>query len=99
MAEDKILEEISELKKLTLLGVKEALTLDDVSVMTGLSKSHIYKLTASKLIPFYKPNNKNLFFSKKEVEAWMLQGRVNTNTEAEQQAIAYCVANEKGGIK
>lgn len=29
----------------------------------------------------------------------MLQGRVNTKTEAEQQAIAYCVANEKGGIK
>ena len=99
MAEDRILQEISELKKLTLLGVKEALTLDDVSIITGLSKSHIYKLTASKLIPCYKPNNKNLFFSKKEVEEWMLQGRVNTKTEAEQQAIAYCVANEKGGIK
>ena len=40
----------------TLLATKTVLTVDDVATLTGLSKSHIYKLTYSHQIPHYKPS-------------------------------------------
>lgn len=97
--DDKIIEELAAIKKYSLLAAKTVLTLDDVVLLTGLSKSHLYKLTCSRAIPHYKQNGKNLYFAKSEVEAWMKQGRVKTQTEAEQEAIAYVVTGKKGGKK
>lgn len=97
--DDKIIEELAAIKKYSLLAAKTVLTLDDVVLLTGLSKSHLYKLTCSRAIPHYKQNGKNLYFTKSEVEAWMKQGRVKTQTEAEQEAVAYVVTGKKGGKK
>ena len=64
--------------------------------MTGMSKSHIYKLTSANQIPHYKPNGKHLYFDRAEVEAWMKRGRVQTNTEAQQMATMYNVRKTMG---
>jgi excisionase family DNA binding protein len=74
---------------------KNVLSIDDVSTLTGLSKSHIYKLTSSRQLPHYKPNGKLMYFDRKEVEEWMKQNRVETVAEAERRAIAYSI----GGCK
>lgn len=79
-----------------MLAAKRVLNLDDVAVLTGLSKSHLYKLTCENRIPFYKPNGKQIYFDRAEVEAWMLRNRQQTKEEAEQNAVAYCT--RKGGI-
>ena len=76
---------------------KNVLGIDDVALLTGLSKSHIYKLTSKKQIPCYKPNDKLMYFDKREVEDWMRQNRIETTAEAEQRAMAYVVM--KGGAK
>ncbi len=89
--EEKIMAELAEIKQLTLLSSKNVLTIDDVAQLTGITKSTIYKLTCGRKIPHYKPNTKLLFFDKKEIEDWMRQNRVNTNQEAEQNALAYFV--------
>ena len=47
---------------------KNVLSIDDVVMLTGLSKSHVYKLTSSRQLPFYKPNGKLMYFDKKEIE-------------------------------
>jgi len=78
------------------LAYKDVLTLDEVSFFTGLSKSCLYKLTAAREIPFYKPHGKNLFFKKKEVEEWMTSNRQLTNDEIESVAANYLL-NKKGG--
>lgn len=70
---------------------KKVLCIDDVVLLTGLSKSHIYKLTSSKQLPCYKPNGKLMYFDKGEVEAWMMQNRIETTAEAEHRALAYVV--------
>lgn len=80
-----------------LLAAKNVLTLDDVSLLTGLSKSWLYKATCSHEIPFYKPNGKMLYFDRKEIEDWMRQGRVKTNAELEQEAANYVLSKGKGG--
>lgn len=76
---------------------KKMLSIDDVSVLTGLSKSHLYKMTCSHQIPYYKPNGKLMYFDKAEIEEWMRQNRIETTDEAEQRALS-CII-EKGGMK
>ena len=96
----KVEKELQELKTLTLLGAKTALNMNDVALLTGLSKSHIYKLVWSKKIPYYKGGGGKLtYFNKQEIEKWLLSNRVPTVEEAEQEAINYCVTTKKGGLK
>lgn len=96
MDENTLKEALEEIRAYSLLGAKNVLTLDEVSILTGLSKSHLYKLTSSKEIPHYRPNGKFLYFSKDEIEKWMLRGRVASNQEIGQQAVNYVV---KGGAR
>ena len=70
---------------------KNVLSIDDVVMLTGLSKGYIYKLTSGRQMPFYKPNGKLMYFDKKEVEEWMKQNRVETSAETEQRALSYIV--------
>jgi len=97
--EDRILEELQELKNLAVLGAKQALTMNDVSVLTGLSKSHLYKLVMRKQIPHYKSGGKLTYFDKDEVTKWLLKHRVKTSEELETEAATYCVTGKKGGLK
>lgn len=90
---------MDRLEQLTALAAKSVLTLDDVAVLTGLSKSHLYKLTCTQRIPHYKPNARLLYFDRKEVEAWMKRGKVNSVDEAESAAAAYVVTAERGGAQ
>lgn len=88
--EERILKEIEELKSLTLLASKNTLTIEDVSLLYGFSKSTIYKMTSAKAIPHYR-RGKVLFFDKAELDAWAKECRVNTMAEAQQAALAYCL--------
>lgn len=90
-------EKINQILAYSLLVAKNVLTLEDVALLTGLSKSYLYKLTCAKQIPYYRPNGKQIYFDRGEVEAWMKQNRVNTRQEAEQQAAMYVAGHKKGG--
>lgn len=81
----------------SLLAAKNVLTLEDVSLLTGLSKSHLYKLTCNHQIPHYKPNGKQLYFERAEIEAWMKQGKVSTIDESEQMAALYLAKTSRKG--
>ena len=93
--EEIILSKLDAIERNTLLASKNVLTIDDVALLTGMSKSHIYKLTCSKQIPFYRPNGKLVYFDRQELEGWLKQNRVNTTAEAEQAAITYVMRNKK----
>jgi excisionase family DNA binding protein len=98
--EQKILSELQELKNLTLLNAKQALTMSDTALLTGLSKSHIYKLVCAKKIPYYKSQGGKLtYFDKSELNKWLLQNRVKTSDELETEAATYVVTGKakKGG--
>ena len=91
-------EKINQILVYSLLAAKNVLTLEDVALLTGLSKSHLYRLTCTHQIPYYKPNGKQIYFDRAEIESWMNQNRVATQQEAEQAAIAYVVTGkQKGG--
>lgn len=54
---------------------------------TGLSKSHLYKLTSSRDIPHYKPNGKTIFFRKSELDQYLLKNKISTQEEIEISSI------------
>ena len=81
-----------------LSASKTVLNLDDLCKLTGLSKSHIYKLTASGRIPHYKQSS-HLFFDRFEIEAWLKENRIKPQSEIEQEATTYVTLNKKGGAR
>ena len=75
-----------------LLSQKTVLTFDEASDYTGLSKSHLYKLTSTGGVPCYKPTGKRLYFSKSELDNWLLDNKKRSidelDTEAENRVLA-----------
>ena len=96
---------LDRLEVLTLLAAKSVLTLEEVCLLSGLSKSTLYKMTSTRQIPFYHSgdNGKHLYFKKDEVENWLTRNRVSSQTEDEQRAVNeyFCqkVKAGKGGLK
>ena len=81
-----------------LFAQKSVLNIDEVVGLTGLSKSTIYKMTCTGLIPHYK-KAKHLFFDRKEIESWLKSNRIKSLEEIEQEASTYVTLNRKGGAR
>jgi excisionase family DNA binding protein len=60
------------------LATKNILTLNEAAIFLGISKGYLYRLTSRKLIPFYKPNGKLVYFKRAELEKWITS---NNKTE------------------
>lgn len=93
--EEMILSKLEAIERYSLLAAKNVLTIDDAAVLTGMSRSYLYKLTSAKAIPFYRPNGKQLYFDRVELEGWLKQNRVTPEYEAEQQARTYILSHKK----
>jgi excisionase family DNA binding protein len=87
-------EQLNRIEAYTLLAAKNVLSFADVVLLTGLSKSHLYKLTCSHQIPHYKPTGKQIYFDRSEVEEWMKQNRVATMAEIERAATTQVVTKK-----
>ena len=81
-----------------LLAQKNVLTFDEVAVYTGISKSYLYKLTSGGGIPCYKPNGKLIYFSKLELDSWLLQNRKATTKEIDNKASTIVTLKNGGAL-
>lgn len=97
MTDTEILERLKRIEYNSLLAAKNVLTINDVAMLTNMSRSYLYQLTCKNQIPFYRPNGKQIYFDKAEIENWLKQNRVSTVKENESMAESYCM--EKGGIR
>jgi DNA binding domain, excisionase family len=66
----------------TLSGLEEGapdartmLTADEAARVLGISRATLLKMTSARQIPFYKPNGKNLYFDRGELDAWLRRNR------------------------
>ncbi len=59
--------------------------LSEAAAFVKLKPSWIYQLTMLRKIPHLK-KGRRLYFSKSELAAWLLEGRVRTVTELEREA-------------
>lgn len=86
---------LDRIEKIALLGAKNVLTLEEVTLITGLSKGYIYRLTSTQGIPHYKPTGRNLYFNKSEVEEWLQRHRVATIEEIDNEATTYIAVHKR----
>lgn len=85
---------LDRIERLTLVGAKEVLNLDEAVLLTGMSKGHIYRLTSSQEIPHFKKGRK-LYFKKSELEEWLLDCKVMTANETASFADTYIATHNK----
>lgn len=85
---------LDRIERLTLVGAKEVLNIDEAVLLTGMSKGHIYRLTSSQEIPHFKKGRK-LYFKKSELEEWLLDCKVMTANETANFADTYIATHNK----
>lgn len=78
-------ETLKRIERFVLLQAKEALNVDDLSLLTGLKKQTIYNLVNQKKIPCYKSHG--LHFKKSEINKWLLSDKQLTDEELNQKAL------------
>lgn len=81
------------IEELALAGVKAVLNVIEAAYFTGISKPQLYRLTSERRIPHYKKNNK-LYFKKSELEAWMLENKIDTIDEINSKASTHVYKNK-----
>lgn len=94
MTQEEITQLASAIGQNILLAQKEILTLEEVSRYTGMKKSFLYKLTAGRKIPHYKPNGKYCFFKRSEIDEWLTSNPVSTAEELDMAVQSYCMFNK-----
>lgn len=68
---------------------KDVLTFDEACQYLGVSDSLLYKLTAAKAVPHYKPRGKMIYFKKLELNEWLLHNQVITVEQARLEAACH----------
>lgn len=65
-----------------IMNTKDVFTLEELALYTNYKKSYIYQLVHRRAIPAHKPpNGKKLFFSKIEIDEWLLSRKLETVAE------------------
>lgn len=88
-------------------AAKEFLNIDEVAAYLQVFKGYVYKLTMQKELTVYKPNGKNIFILRDDLNRWIKRNPCFSNAEIERQAnvIAYTLGQKsknkptKGGKK
>ncbi|MFD0751289.1 helix-turn-helix domain-containing protein [Mucilaginibacter calamicampi] len=72
---------------------KDMLTVDEACSFMGMSKSTLYKMSSSNVIPLYKPTGGRIYFKRDDILEYMQQNRVKSQKEIEQEALNYVINN------
>ena len=74
-------EQKSASEKMLYLLQKEILTFEEACLYLGRSSSSMYKLTSGRLIPYYVPTGKLIYFRKSELDTWILKNKRKSKDE------------------
>lgn len=83
----KVFRRLRRLEKLIISSNDLTLSMKKAVRYTGLSKSHLYKLTSNKKLPHYKPLGKMVFFRKSELDIFLLANKISTKEELEAKSV------------
>lgn len=81
------------LRKQTLLQ-KSVFIIEEAAEYLSLSTSHLYKLTAGKLIEHFK-QGKKVYFRREALDNWMLTNRIKTNKDVRSEVVTEFYLKEK----
>lgn len=78
-----LFEKMQQIEERFLKANKKVLNLRETAELTGFTIQHLRKLLSKRVIPFYQPTGKTIFFNREEVEAWLLSGKRESNEEVD----------------
>ena len=81
---NKIFELLKEIKQLIMNQNLELLDLNQAAEYLKLKPSYIYSLIHQKKIPYYKPLGKRVYFSKTELNKWVIGSKIKSVGEVEE---------------
>ena len=70
----------------TIQGEKRLLTTEEAASFIGMTVDGLRGLTRKKLIPFYKPNGKNMYFDVDELTSWQKKHHFEPINDGVQEA-------------
>jgi excisionase family DNA binding protein len=73
--------------------MKEVLTFNEAKEFMGVSKSTLYKMSANRIIPIYKPTGGRIYFKREDLLAYMQKNRLMSQEEINQLAFNYVSQN------
>ncbi len=88
-----LLAEVNELKE-NLAFNKTVFNVKDFSSYSGIKESFIYKIVGNQQINFSKPGGKMLFFTKEDVDAYLLKNPVRSTDSTKDLAIEFSLKNK-----
>ena len=88
MTLEDIAKRLDRLETLTALSAKTVLDINDTAELTGYSVKYLRLLIAKREIPHYRRGNR-LYFSRDEIEDWMMGVRIPTKEEMNIKAMGY----------
>jgi excisionase family DNA binding protein len=68
---------------------KKWFTFDQACEYLHYSASHLYKFTMLREIPYYKPNNRRIFFLIEDLDNWISKNRISSKDEIQTDAEKY----------
>ena len=74
---------------ITEIQQKNVLNFSEAVQFTGFSQSYLYKLTSKEIIPHSKPTGKFIFFSRQDLENWLLGNKRKSNEQIITDAATY----------
>lgn len=83
-----LLTEVNALKE-NLTFNKSIFNVKDFSLYSGIKESYIYKIVGNQEINFSKPGGKMLFFSKEDVDSYLLKNPVKSKVSIESAALEF----------
>ena len=82
---------LDEIKAITTLSVKNALTVEESAVYMGMSAEYVRKMAKNRMIKSYRSKSgRGIYLHKADLDKWMMYTEVNTKDfiQAEARRIA-----------
>lgn len=95
---EQLIERFESVEK-QLYILKGQLTMDEAAKYLNISKGHLYRLTSTHEITYSKPNGKNIFFDREDLDEWKRRNRIPSHREVEQQAVVATIRNRMADSK
>ncbi|MHB8259994.1 MAG: helix-turn-helix domain-containing protein [Bacteroidia bacterium] len=75
-------------------NIPEILDVKQAADFLRLKVTTLYEKTSEKTIPHFKKGNK-LYFKRDELQAWVQEGKVKTNSELQGEAASYTMQKQR----
>lgn len=82
-----IQQKLDEIKAITIISVKNTLTVEESAAYMGLSVEYVRKMAKNRTIKSYRSKSgRGIYFHKADLDKWMMYTEVNTNEHIRSEA-------------